>query len=332
MSTRKLAVIISLTMMILSAITGANLLSQQVQADLSQTTSYGCPCNSGSNSTIASASEGRYPLMRPDPKILGEMLGQQSQLPQATIDPQIANVIIASPGEYFSILNHLCYIPAQRNQGGCGNCWVWASTGVMEIALYVQKNYFDRLSIQNLTSCLNGGTPSAWACCGGGAGGFANYYNGIGYIIPWSNTNANWQDGSRGCASGTGVPCSSISAIPRYTFSSCAASEIPTHNVPHDTAIANIKSILLQEKGIYFGFCLPTGANWSDFFDFWDFQPETAVFDLNAYGYQTCDNDSGCHAVLCVGWNDTDPNNAYWIMVNSWGSQQAVLTTFSEFL
>ncbi|MFP3912096.1 MAG: C1 family peptidase, partial [Desulfobacteraceae bacterium] len=28
----------------------------------------------------------------------------------------------------------------------------------------------------------------------------------------------------------------------------------------------------------------------------------------------------GGHAVLCVGYNDNDPENAYWVMLNSWGT------------
>ena len=28
------------------------------------------------------------------------------------------------------------------------------------------------------------------------------------------------------------------------------------------------------------------------------------------------------YAVLCVGYNDDDPNNSYWIMLNSWGTDR----------
>ena len=31
-------------------------------------------------------------------------------------------------------------------------------------------------------------------------------------------------------------------------------------------------------------------------------------------------NCGGCHAVVIVGYNDDDPNNPYWIVLNSWGS------------
>ena len=32
------------------------------------------------------------------------------------------------------------------------------------------------------------------------------------------------------------------------------------------------------------------------------------------------DQGAGGHAVLCVGYNDDDPQNSYWIMLNSWGT------------
>ena len=44
---------------------------------------------------------------------------------------------IPSPTTSLSLLDHLQYTPSERNQGYCGNCWVWAGTGIMEIALDV---------------------------------------------------------------------------------------------------------------------------------------------------------------------------------------------------
>jgi hypothetical protein len=66
-------------------------------------------------------------------------------------------------------------------------------------------------------------------------------------------------------------------------------------------------------------FFLATGDDWDDFFDFWDYEPEDAIWNPD----DSCDHtysDGGGHGLLCVGYNDDDPDNAYWIMVNSWGT------------
>ena len=56
-----------------------------------------------------------------------------------------------------------------------------------------------------------------------------------------------------------------------------------------------------------------TGA--SNFINFWYNQPETSIWQPS--------NDANIaegHAVLCVGYDISDPNNPYWIMLNSWGT------------
>ncbi|PKL58673.1 MAG: hypothetical protein CVV33_10480, partial [Methanomicrobiales archaeon HGW-Methanomicrobiales-4] len=62
------------------------------------------------------------------------------------------NLTSIPPGS-FSHLNRFVYIPSEWDQTGgtdehCGNCWVWADTGALQLDLAYQKNVTDRLSVQ----------------------------------------------------------------------------------------------------------------------------------------------------------------------------------------
>ena len=264
-------------------------------------------------------------VMHPDPATLREWIRQYNATPSANIDPSIA---VPTSGTSFNLLGHLQYTPSERNQGYAGNCWVWAGTGVLEVALHVQTGIKDRLSIQYFDSNYNGGTTTIWgkwAGCGGSLTKFASFYNTQKIAIPWSNTNAYYQDSSRSCESGgTLVSASSISTSPNYPITTCTANAIPnTHNVARSTAISNIKNVLLQNNAVYFSFALADSSDWSNFNTFWKNQGEGIRWSpdfSNGHVYNYAPNEGGGHAVLCVGWDDTDPNNSYWIMVNSWGT------------
>jgi len=56
------------------------------------------------------------------------------------------------------------------------------------------------------------------------------------------------------------------------------------------------------------------------FTDFWYDLPETEVWNPPSGLVCTQDNCPSCHAVVCTGYNDTDPDNRYWVMLNSWGT------------
>ena len=273
-----------------------------------------------SEGSIGAAHSGRtYPVMHPDQQTLEKWVEDYNTAPLSELKVRLWEA--ASLGGSQDLIGHLEYTPGERNQGVCGNCWVWAGTGIMEVALDVQEGVRERLSIQYLNSNYNGGNGSGWACCGGNLYGFADFYDDTGIAIPWSNTNAQWQDYSRQCGGSTSVPAGTISTTPYYSVSSIQTVTIPTQTVSQATAIANIKNVLDQDKAVWFAFLLPNSSACGDFFDFWSSENESAVYEMDKFCGIPYSHSEGCgHAVLCVGYNDEDPNNSYWIMLNSWGT------------
>lgn len=258
-----------------------------------------------------SPSETLYPVMHFSAEEIVRMQAVHRNAPQLTAPP-VTNSFGGSFGGSQSLLSRLPYVPAERQQGTCGDCWQWASTGIMEIAHSVQDGIFDRLSVQFINSC-----NTAKNCCDGGwIDQFAAFYAAKGYAIPWTNANAAFISGADG-ACGL-APCASIGTTPQYPIGSIQAVTIPTAGVGQAQAIANLKNALNQSKGVELGFFLPDTAAWNEFDTWFANEPESALW-RNYHCGATYGTGGGGHAVLCVGYNDDDPANSYWIMVNSWG-------------
>jgi len=277
----------------------------------------------GNNSQVFAAdSTGSQPLtiMKPTPAQKAKWLANYKKAPRIPIDTSAKSRLLTAPTGSKNLLSLLEYTPIQRNQGYCGNCWAWAGTGVMEIALNVQKGIRDRLSVQYLNSNFESG---ATACCGGWLGDVADFYSSTGITIPWSNTGASYADTyPPGC--GSIIPASSIATDPHYNISSISEVVIPTQGLTESEAVANIKSVLDQDKAVWFAFFFPRGADWTFFRNFWNTEAESSIagspnpFDT-AVG-KSWDAGGGGHAVLCVGYYDDGVSNRYWLMVNSWGT------------
>lgn len=259
----------------------------------------------------------KYPIMKLDGQTLLKWSQQHKTLPYF----QMTNIFARSnfKASSFNLLDRLEYIPEERNQGTCGNCWVWAGTALMAIELYNQCIIKDRLSIQFLNSCLYD-VVNMDACCGGNSEYFRAFYLNSGFTIPWNNSNALFQDSSRQCGAGPAISCNSISTQPNYSITSFEVVQVPTVGIGTTQAIANIKNALHAGKAVYLGFFLPNEIAWNEFFDFWDFEPDL-IWDPTFYcGMNYIEGEGGGHAVVIVGYDETDPQNPYWIVLNSWGT------------
>jgi hypothetical protein len=263
-------------------------------------------------------------IMRPDPVTLMDWIKKYKEAPKADIKEDIQNSLMqlqeSGIGASRDLSSYLPYNQSnmvQRNQGSCGNCWNWAGTGVLEIAHSKQNGVSERLSPQFLNSCKT----DRFACCGGTLEMFATWYSQQALAIPWNNTNAGYVDGSRECPQGTSSrACSTITKTPNYPITSISPVTIDTSG-GQNTAINNVKNILNQDKAIWFGFFLPTQAAWDNFINFWNTQTETAVWDPGQYCGTSFNNQGGGgHAVVLLGYNDDNPSNPYWILLNSWGT------------
>lgn len=264
----------------------------------------------------AEDSTDEFPYMSPDDVTFQKWVNAYTRSPRAESAFEARSS--SEPGGSMDLLSHLDYVPSERSQGQCANCWAWAGTGCMEIALDVQAGVYDRLSVQYINSCQTPITGNP--CCDGGwlSGDFDHFYEETGRCIPWDNTNAHWQDGDAGCD----VACGTIVTEPHYDITYVDAITVPTHTgngeVASDAeAIATIKSTLDSGQAIWFAFFVKDYAAWSQFASFWLYQDETSVCDMEAL----CSGSSRGpgHAIMCVGYNDDAPE-PYWLMLNSWGT------------
>ena len=263
-----------------------------------------------------------YPAMRVDINTLLKWIREVEEAPRAYIDENIDRELMKLQfqgyGSSFSLLNQLPYTPSARNQGSCSNCWVWAGTGVMEIAHSVRNGVKDRLSIQFLNSCKT----DEFSCCAGTLQKFSDWYGLQGFSVPSSNTYANYQDGTTRCESGhSSRSCATISTDPYYRITSITPTTIPAIGLEQSIAISNIKNVLNQKKAIFLGIRWPDSSAWNGFVWGWKNLGETAIYNPDSncgIGW----NQGVGHALLVVGYNDadSDPSKHYWTVVNSWGT------------
>ena len=266
----------------------------------------------------------QFQPMRPSPSIRAKWYSDYGSAPSSKISPDISKKL--SGGGILpvpNLLDYITYTPSQRNQAACGNCWVWSGSALGEIKHAVDTGVRDPLSQQWFNSKFYTVPGGYYACNGGNLTTLVNFYNSYAWL-PASNNNAQFQDQAGGSA--PHVSWQSITTSPYYNGSvgSMSVATIPTTAVGQATAIANIKNVLNQRKAVQYAFWMSRQADWTAFNNFWNYQPETALWDPSPYCGRTTGADAGegGHAVTVVGYDDTDPNTAnhYWLILNSWGT------------
>jgi PKD repeat protein len=287
----------------------------------------GFPKTEYNTSQIGAETVYDYGAMRPSDKELTDWYSEYRSLSeveqaQTVVEKSILGITA------MSLLEYVPYTPSERNQGLCGNCWVWASTGALEVTHSIEYNAYDRLSIQYFNSRYNNGgkspfTSTAFACNGGNPSRYTTFYNQVGQyggnkmVIPWSNKNAQYLDGN--ATTQTLVSADRINTTPNYSLKSLSAKRIQTSGVSQAQAIANIKNMIDNGKAVYLAFVMPDQESWSSFLSFWTLGYEDDnYFQLDQFAGKNYQS-GYAHAVLVTGYID-DGSEGYWQCLNSFGA------------
>ena len=188
--------------------------------------------------------------------------------------------------------NFLSNFPPAKNQGNCGSCWAFATVGVLEINIRLKENKKVDLSEQYLVSCNTNG----WDCDGGW----------------WAHDYHEWKEGRLKDGVGAvmesdfGYVSGQVGHIP-----SCKSCEHKylirdwgyaggQHSTP---SVSKIKQAIMDYDSVSVAVC----AN-------------TAMQLYTGGVFNGCSNAQINHAVVLVGWDDTQGDEGVWIMRNSWGT------------
>lgn len=176
-------------------------------------------------------------------------------------------------------------VSTPKDQGSCGACWAFASTGVYESKLLMQGYSSIDISEQQQLSC-----NTQMSGCAGGSMASLRY---------WESRLAIRESCSPYTASAT-------TTCPEATCTATFSNAFGYYTV--DMSNRNdIKRSILDDGPAYFRYDF-----YNDFYTFWDNSANAGA----AY-IQSGNNRNGGHAVLVIGWDD---NRSAWLCKNSWGA------------
>lgn len=179
-------------------------------------------------------------------------------------------------------------LPPIRNQGGCGSCWAFATVGAFECNIKIKDGKTVDLSEQYLVNC----NRSGWGCDGG-------------WWAHDMHKNRTDQCGGSGAVLEQYAPY----------YANDGACTCP---YPHDYKIDNWGYVSQQ-------WATPSVADLKQAILLYG-PVSVAVYVNNAFQAYRGGVFNGCqygtvnHAVVLVGWDDSQGAGGVWIMRNSWGT------------
>lgn len=175
-----------------------------------------------------------------------------------------------------------------RNQGGCGSCWAFATVGALECAIMIREGVSVNLSEQWLLSC----NQSGWTCNGGWYahsyhGGTPDHCNGTGAVL---ESDMPYQAREVAC----NCPYPHHYLIDSWAY------------IGNDGSVPGIEA--MKRAILEYGpISVSIYANSA-------FQ----AYRSGVFNYSTSGDIN--HAVVLVGWDDSQGQSGVWILRNSWGS------------
>ncbi|XP_034241344.1 cathepsin L1-like [Thrips palmi] len=176
------------------------------------------------------------------------------------------------------------YVTDVKDQGQCGSCWAFSTTGSLEGALFKKNKKLVSLSEQNLVDC-----SSENSGCNGGLMDYAfAYIKSNGGIDTEDSYPYTGLDGS--CSYSKDNSAGTLSSfVDIKQFSESDLQDAVKKVGPVSVAI--------------------DASNWS-------FQ----MYSSGVYYEPSCSSTSLDHGVLAVGYGSDGRNKDYWIVKNSWGT------------
>lgn len=176
-------------------------------------------------------------------------------------------------------------VTSVKDQGQCGSCWTFSSTGSAEGALAIATGKLINLSEEQLVDCAKGILYGSNGCSGGSMEGADKY------LIKYGQCS----DSEYPYTSGNGVsgPCKSCNPVAKFT--SCS-------NVKQNDQISLKVAVSRQPISVAI-------------------EADTRYFQSYSTGVLTsidCGTELD-HGVLIVGYGEEN-NIAYWLVKNSWGT------------
>lgn len=183
-------------------------------------------------------------------------------------------------------------VTAVKDQGSCGSCWSFSTTGNVEGQLFLKTGNLVSLSEQNLVDCDHECDPEDPQSCDEGCDG-GLMTNAFAWIK---------KQGNKGIATEKSYPYKGYDGKCKTSGIETGATVSSFNMVPEDEA--QIKTYLLQNGPL----SVALNAEGLQFYSGGVFNP------------MSCDPKALDHGVLMVGFGDIGSAKPYWVIKNSWGN------------